>query len=167
MKKKVIDWNVFKNENKDNLTLIYDWVSKNLIKSMSIKNFRSIMYSFLDSGIIDINKYFKMTDSFYIHSLFLNNGEFFGASGQNLIKFTKCIVKQNMVVIKILNFFQIFYMSMVAELQNKNSHWYMFFENVKKNNEKVVLLTTGWRVHHQLPIFYLKFFLKILMFGWL
>ena len=76
-------------ENKDNLTLIYDWVSKNLIKSMSIKNFRSIMYSFLDSGIIDINKYFKMTDSFYIHSLFLNNGEFFGASGQNLIKFTK------------------------------------------------------------------------------
>ena len=34
---------------------------------------------------------------------------------------------------------------MVAELQNKNSHWYMFFENVKKNNEKVVLLTTGWR----------------------
>ena len=71
-KEEVIDWNVFKNENKDNLTLIFDWISKNLIKSMSIKNFRSIMYSFLDSGIIDINKYFKMTDSFYIHSLFLN-----------------------------------------------------------------------------------------------
>ena len=92
-KEEVIDWNVFKNENKDNLTLIFDWISKNLIKSMSIKNFRSIMYSFLDSGIIDINKYFKMTDSFYIHSLFLNNGEFFGASGQNLIKFTINILK--------------------------------------------------------------------------
>ena len=46
-KEEVIDWNVFKNENKDNLTLIFDWISKNLIKSMSIKNFRSIMYSFL------------------------------------------------------------------------------------------------------------------------
>ena len=33
-KEEVIDWNVFKNENKDNLTLIFDWISKNLIKSM-------------------------------------------------------------------------------------------------------------------------------------
>lgn len=145
-KEEVIDWNVFKNENKDNLTLIFDWISKNLIKSMSIKNFRSIMYSFLDSGIVDINKYFKMTDSFYIHSLFLNNGEFFGASGQDLIKFTKMYSQAKYGSYKDIEFFSnILYEYMVAELQNKNSHWYMFFENVKKNNEKVVLLTTGWR----------------------
>ena len=145
-KEEVIDWNVFKNENKDNLTLIFDWISKNLIKSMSIKNFRSIMYSFLDSGIIDINKYFKMTDSFYIHSLFLYDGEFFGASGQNLIKFTKMYSKAKYGSYKDIEFFSnILYKYMVAELQNKNSHWYIFFENVKKNNEKVVLLTTGWR----------------------
>lgn len=41
----------------------------------------------------------------------------------------------------------------------------MFFENVKKNNEKVVLLTTGWRSAPSTANILFEIFLKISMFG--
>jgi hypothetical protein len=144
--KEISDWQVFKNENEDNLTIIYNWISKNLIESMSIKNFRSIMYSLLKSKIIDINNYFKMTDSFYIHSLFLNNEDFIYDSGENAISFTKMYSQAKYGSYKDIEYFaNILYEYMVVELQNKDSQWNIFFENVKKSNDKIVLLTTGWR----------------------
>jgi len=144
--KEVFDWKVFKNENKENLTVIYNWISENIIESMSIKNFRSIMHSILKLNIIDINKYFKMTDSFYIHSLFLNNEEFIYDSGENAIDFTKMYSQAKYGSYKDIEYFaNILYEYMIVELQNKDSQWYIFFENVKKSNEKIVLLTTGWR----------------------
>lgn len=145
-KKEVFDWKFFKNENKENLTVIYNWISENLIESMSIKNFRSIMHSFLESNIIDINNYFKMTDSFYIHSLFLNNEEFIYDSGKSAIDFTKMYSQAKYGSYKDIEYFaNILYKYMIVELQNKDSQWYIFFENIKKSNEKIVLLTTGWR----------------------
>ncbi|RZG63734.1 hypothetical protein EXE25_18705 [Acinetobacter bouvetii] len=144
--KEVFDWKVFKNENKENLTVIYNWISENIIESMSIKNFRSIMHSLLKLNIIDINNYFKMTDSFYIHSLFLNNEEFIYDSGENAIDFTKMYSQAKYGSYKDIEYFaNILYEYMIVELQNKDSQWYIFFENVKKSNEKIVLLTTGWR----------------------
>jgi len=143
---KIFDWNFFKNESKDNLIVIYKWIFENQIESMSIKNFRSIMYLFLKSGVVDINNYFKMTDSFYIQSLFLNNGKFINEFGEHVTDFTTRYSKAKYGSYKDIEYFSnILYEYMVRELENKDSQWYIFFENVKNFNEKIVLLTTGWR----------------------